>query len=142
MLLSFVIFTLLMKRIYFGPLMVIKHEREGAIDGGRQAAQDAEQKTLSLNQEYEQRLNDARRQAQQVVQEKREAAKGKASEQVSKAREKALAEVEERSAGLKSTRDKVYQSLQPEREALVKTIIEKLSHGQKSVATASPSGVK
>jgi F-type H+-transporting ATPase subunit b len=142
MFLSFIIFMVLMQKIYFAPLMAIKHEREGAIDTGRNAAEEAAQKTAQLNREYEQQLGEAKRKAQQIVSEKRESAKGKAAEQVAAARQKALEEIESRSRQLNEARENVYQSLLPEREALSQTIIEKVAQSQRSVeAATSTSGV-
>lgn len=139
---SFIVFMALMQKIYFSPLMAIKHEREGAIDTGRTSAEEAARKTAQLNVEYEQQLAEAKRKAQHIVSEKRDAAKGKAAEQVAAARQKALEEIETRSRQLNEARENVYQSLLPEREALAQTIIQKISHSQRSVeAATSTSGV-
>lgn len=134
---SFVIFMFLMNGLFFNPILNIKTERDNAIEEGRKASEEAASKVAGLTRECEQKLAEARQKAQQMIQEKREGAKSKANSHVSSARQQALTEVEQKSAALQSTREDIYRSLQPEKDALAQSIIEKLSGRQASKAGAS-----
>lgn len=136
-LISFVLFMGFMKACFFEPMRQVKDEREQAIEAGRQASETAASKTQEQNQAYAQKMTEARRKAQHLVQEKREWAKGQAATRLTKAREEAQSFLAEQSEALKKSQDTVYQSLMPEREALAKTIIAKLSQREKSPAGSS-----
>jgi F-type H+-transporting ATPase subunit b len=135
---SFLVFMLVMNNVFFTPMLNIKNEREDTIEAGKTAADEAARKTASLTAEYQSHLAEARRKAQQIIQEKREWAKGNAQTHVTKAREEANSHIEAQSSQLKASRDKVYESLQEQREDFSRTIVEKLSSShQKSTAGAS-----
>ncbi len=123
-----------MNAIYFSPILKIKTERENVIHSGNQAANEATGKMSTLSEEYDAQLQEARKQAQLIIQEKREQAKHAASSKVSKARESVLQEIESNLAGLAEAKDRIYESLQPQREAFVKTIIDKLTVDQCQIA--------
>lgn len=130
--LSFFVFMFVMKGLFFEPIMTLKREREGTVEAGQQAAEDAVQKRTHMLREYEQQLTEAKRKAQAVIQEKREWAKSSAASHLGKSREQALSDYEKQAALLKEARERVYQELQSERDAMAKTIVEKLNERQAS----------
>lgn len=144
-LLSFVIFMGLMKSLYFAPLMRIKHERESTIQGSHQIREEANGKAAQLSQQYSEELAKARSQAQQLIQEQRDRAKGSATEHLSLARQKAFSEMEQQASRIQKSREKVYQSLEPQREAFIQVILDRISplQEQKSATgSSSPSAVR
>jgi F0F1-type ATP synthase membrane subunit b/b' len=140
---SFLVFMGLMKVIFFDPIMTIKDTRDQTIETEQKAAEVAAMKKTQLSQEYDNQLVEARRKALQLVQEKREWAKKQAAERVSSVREKANQETEQQTTLLKESREKIYQSLQAQRDEFARSIIEKLSGREKSAtgASSSPSAV-
>ncbi len=137
--LSFFVFMVFMNGLFFKPIMKIKQERKQTIDTSHQAVKDVADKTAILSQEYQQQISEARRKAQQLIQEKRDWAKDQAGAHLGNARKDALDSLEHQTKQLKENRENVYQELQSHREALVETIIEKLSERQTSAAGASAS---
>lgn len=133
---SFILFMGLMHSLFFGPVMRIKTEREGTIESDLGKSAEALEKSNRLAIEYQLKLGEAKRKAQLLVQEKRDKAKTDAAEKVKIARENAVQELDSKSARLKKTRETVYQELQPHRETLVQSIVEKLKGRQRSAAGA------
>lgn len=136
-LLSFIIFMVLMQRIYFTPMLAIKDERETSINSGKQAIESASQKRSQLEQEYDNAMADTRRKAQQTIQAKRDTAKAAAAEKLAAAREQALQDLSAKASALSSSKESVYQALQDDRETLSRVIVEKLTAQQRSATPVS-----
>lgn len=137
--LSFLLFMFGMKMIFFDPIMTIKQERENTIDAGKSAAADAEAKRGKVSLEYQEKMAEARRNAQKVIQEMREQAKSKAGERVAATRKQALETMDAQLLQLQTARESVYQTLQSERDDLTKAIVAKLTEPETPVALQSTS---
>lgn len=124
--LSFVVFMLAMKQLYFDPIRQIKETREDKIRGDQQNALSLADQYQQLNQGYEAQLREARQKAQQIILEFRENAKKSAADQVSEAREEAHTELEAQLADLAKWREKTYKSLSTDKDQLVEAIISKV----------------
>ena len=125
-LLSFVVFMLLMKVIYFDPMLKIKIQRERQLEQDSDSARQLVQESVRLNADYDAALHRARREAQQIIQTLRQEAKTKSSETLAQARQNAQADMERQMAELAAWREKTYQELEPERRSLMQTIIQKI----------------
>lgn len=128
-LVSFVIFMLLMKAVYFDPIMKIKHEREAKLTGDRDAALEFEVEYARLRAEYEEGLRKARKEAHAAIQEIRQKAKADAQQVLNEARAKANEEMEQKLRELADWRETTYHELEADREKLTRTIIEKVTSG-------------
>ena len=126
-LISFVFFMLLMKAIYFDPMLRIKSERERRLQDDREAARRFSEDYEQLRANYEAALQRARREAQHVIQEMRELTKSSASQTLSQARLEAQADMERQMAELAQWREAAYRQLEPERGDLARIILRKIT---------------
>lgn len=126
-LLSFGFFMLLMKAIYFDPMLRIKMERERRLVDDREAAQRFSEDYERLRAEYESALQRARREAQRVIRESREQAKASASQTLTQARQEAQTDMDRQMGELAQWREVTYRQLAPEREALMRLIVRKIT---------------
>jgi F-type H+-transporting ATPase subunit b len=126
-LISFLIFMLIMKAIYFDPMLRIKSQRESRLLDDREASQRFAQDYERLNAEYEAALLKARREAQRIIQEVREQAKATASQTLTTARQNAQAEMDSQMKELADWRESTYCELEPERNELVSAIVRKIT---------------
>lgn len=126
-LISFLIFMLIMKAIYFDPMLRIKSQRESRLLDDREASQRFAQDYERLNAEYEAALLKARREAQRIIQEVREQAKATASQTLTSARQDAQAEMDSQMKELADWRESTYRELEPERNELVSAIVRKIT---------------
>lgn len=126
-LISFLIFMVIMKAIYFDPMLRIKAQRESRLLDDREASQRFAQDYERLNAEYEAALLKARREAQRVIQELREQAKTAASQTLAAARQDAQTEMDSHMKELSEWRESTYRELEPERDELVRTIVRKIT---------------
>ncbi len=135
---SFVVFTILMKAIYFDPIMKIKNERERKIIDDQESAVNFAQQYEILNQEYQAGLKKARQDAHSVIQEIRQQAKTSAQKAVIEARTSAQAQTDQQMAELDAWRESTYRQLESERASLTQAVIAKVKAGGK-IRTASGS---
>jgi F-type H+-transporting ATPase subunit b len=126
-LISFIIFMVLMKAIYFDPILKIKDERERKLIDDREAAQRFAEEFDRIHAEYETGVKQARKEAHQVIQEIRQAAKTEAQQALTDARTNAHAETERQMAELAQWREETYRQLEAERDTLTRTIIGKVT---------------
>ncbi len=128
--LSFTVFMLLMRAVYFEPVRRIKEQREAkkAVDRKDTEAFVEEHERLRL--EYETGLKEARLKAQKVIQELRQDAKKQAGETVGQARDSVREELDRQLEELSRWREEAYAKLVEERKALVRTIIDKVTAGR------------
>ncbi|HEY9687479.1 MAG TPA: hypothetical protein V6C52_10925 [Coleofasciculaceae cyanobacterium] len=126
-LVSFIIFMVLMKAIYFDPILKIKDERERKLIDDREAAERFAEEFDRIHAEYETGVKQARKEAHQVIQEIRQAAKAKAQQALTDARTNAHSETERQMAELAQWREDTYRQLEAERDALTRTIIGKVT---------------
>lgn len=125
--LSFTVFMILMRAVYFEPIRQLKEQREAKkrVDRKDTVAFVEEHERLQL--EYETGLKEARKKAQQVIQELRQDAKKQASVTVGQARDNVRSELEGKMEELSRWREESYAKLGEERQALAQAIINKVT---------------
>jgi F-type H+-transporting ATPase subunit b len=126
---SFVVFMLLMKQVYFEPIRQIKAEREQKVAEDRENAQSFYGELESLRTGYENSLKEARLKAQSLIQEHRQKAKKSADEQVSKARGEAHQQIEAQMQEIARAREEAYMQLEADKKNLVETVLGKIFSG-------------
>jgi F-type H+-transporting ATPase subunit b len=137
-LISFGVFALLMKAIYFDPIMKIRNERERKLTDDQQSAVDFASQYEKLHQEYQASLKQARLEAHQVIQEIRHQAKTTAQKTVVEARTTAQTETDKQMADLNAWRETTYRQMESERASLTQSVIAKVKAGGK-IRTATGS---
>lgn len=133
---SFIVFMVAMKMVYFDPILKIKAEREQKLQGDRASAERYAEAYERLHADYESGLKQARKEAHAVIQEIRQKAKADAMKALMEARTLAQAETDRQMAELQSWRETTYRQLESEREALKRAVIAKVTSGHK-IRTAS-----
>jgi len=126
---SFFLFMLLMRTIYFEPIRQIQAKRAKKLADDEAAARQLATDYDYLSQEYEQSLAEARRKAQQLIQTQRQGARVDAEKTIAEARQKAQASLDATLANLAQERESVYQQLGQERQALAALIVAKVKGG-------------
>lgn len=141
---SFLIFMVLMKNVFFDPIRDIKAERDEALTGQAREAQDLLKEHQSLFASYEEQLRQARLQAQKLITEQRDKAKSDAFSQVTQTRDQARQDLESQLAAIAEEREVVYRELAPEKTALVQLILDKVvntsASNNKGLSSAASSG--
>lgn len=127
--LSFVVFMLAMKALYFDPILKIKHEREAKLVGDKESALQFNEEYARLKAEYEEGLRQARKEAHAAIQKIRLDAKNNAQQVLTEARGQAQQEMEQRMAELAEWRETTYRELEGERTNLTRQIVEKVRAG-------------
>jgi F-type H+-transporting ATPase subunit b len=133
---SFIVFMLAMKAIYFDPILKIKAQREDKLQDDRTSAQRFAEAFERLQADYESGLKQARKEAHQVIQEIRQQAKTDAQKALTEARVLAQTETDRQMGELQNWRETTYQQLEAERDALKQAVIAKVTSGHK-IRTAS-----
>jgi len=133
---SFVVFMLAMKAIYFDPILKIKAKREQKLQDDRASAERFAEAFERLQADYESGLKQARKEAHHVIQEIRQKAKTDAQKALMEARNLAQTETDRQMVELQNWREMTYQQLESEREALKQVVIAKVTNGHK-IRTAS-----
>jgi len=128
---SFVIFMLAMKAIYFDPIMAIKHEREHKLRDDKDAAQRFAEEFAQIHADYEAGLKKARMEAHHLIQEIRQQAKTSAQKALTEARASAQVENDKQMTELAAWRESTYRELESERGVLTRTIIDKVTRGSR-----------
>ena len=131
MIVSFIIFMLVMKVIYFDPMLKIKAERERKLQEDHDSAQRFAEAFERLQVDYESGLKQARKEAHHVIQEIRQQAKLAAQNALVDARANAQAETDRQMADLNRWRKETYQQLESERQALKQAVIAKVTAGHR-----------
>jgi len=128
---SFIIFMILMKIVYFDPILKIRAERERKLTEDQDAARRFLKDYERLYAEYEASLHHARKEAHALIQELRTQAKANAQQTLQIARREAQAESDRQMAELGQWRETTYRQLGNERDGLTQVIISKVTHTQK-----------
>jgi len=139
---SFAVFMLAMKAIYFDPILKLKYEREHKLQDDKDAAQRFVEEFERIHADYEAGLKKARKEAHQIIQEIRQQAKSSAQQALMEARTKAQAEMDRQMADLAAWRESTYRELENERGALTRTIIEKVTRGSRIQSARQTAGGK
>jgi F-type H+-transporting ATPase subunit b len=133
---SFVIFMMAMKAIYFDPILKIKLQREEKLKDDRASAQRFAEAFERLHADYESGLQQARKEAHQLIQEIRQQAKTDAQKALADARALAQTETDRQMTELNAWRESTYRQLEAERDALKRAVIAKVTSNHK-IRTAS-----
>lgn len=129
---SFIIFMVLMKLIYFDPMLKLKAERDQKTVGDRELAVEAQNEYYKSLEAYEEQLSQARQKANAIIQEKREEAVRAGQAVVAEARLSAQQDVDQKMAELASQQAAVCEELFSERELLKQSIIQKVKRKSKA----------
>ncbi len=135
---SFIVFMVVMKAIYFDPILNIKHERERKLMDDKSSAEQFAEEYERVYAEYQAALKKARQEAHQLIQEIRQNAKLAAQQSLTEARTNAQTESDCQMAELNHWREATYNQLEGERNELTKAIVSKITSGGK-IRTASHS---
>jgi F-type H+-transporting ATPase subunit b len=133
---SFIIFMILMKIVYFDPILKIRAERERKLTEDQDAARQFLKDYERIFAEYQAGLQQARKEAHALIQELRLQAKATAQQTLQNARAEAQAESDRQMAELGQWRETTYRQLESERDSLTQAIISKVTNGHK-VRTAT-----
>lgn len=128
---SFIVFMILMKAIYFDPILKIRAEREQKLTDDQEAARRFSQDFERLYAEYQAGLQNARKEAHALIQEVRQQAKLSAQQALQNARAEAQVESDRQMTELSQWRESTYLQLEGERDALTQAIIRKVTNGSK-----------
>lgn len=123
-LLSFVVFTLLMKAVFFDPIRGIKQARQDHQTQAEAQAQEYAQARLKLEEAYEQGLQEARKKAQALIMEARERMKAEVAELISRTQKEVQSTLDAKLRDLAAWQESTYQQLETERKALADRILE------------------
>ncbi len=124
---SFFVFMLLMRSVYFEPIRQIKAERERKKEEDRKSTETHLADLEKMKAEYEQGLKDARKRSHLVLQEIRQKAKESAFETLTAARQQAAKELEAQMTELSSWQENAYQKLAEDRSELARLIVQKVA---------------
>lgn len=131
MLVSFIIFMVLMKAIYFDPMLKVRAEREQKLTDDQESARQFAEDFERIFAEYQASLQSARKEAHALIQELRLKSKASAQETLQNARTEAQTESDRQMADLHQWRETTYRQLEGERYALTQAIVGKVTNGRK-----------
>jgi F-type H+-transporting ATPase subunit b len=126
MIISFLVFMVLMKNVFFDPIREIKQERELATSGQLAESEALLTEHQALFASYEEELKKARLQAQKIITEFRDKAKQDAYAKVNATREDSRVTLEKQLADIAEEREAVYGQLESEKKTLVSLILDKV----------------
>ncbi|MGE0201041.1 MAG: hypothetical protein AB7P76_08740 [Candidatus Melainabacteria bacterium] len=126
-LVSFVLFMLALRSLYFQPIQAVKQLRAHKLEQSRQQAADYLSELGTLGNDYEAELARARQEAQKVIQTAQKTAKDSAHQKISTARQEAQNRVTAQLSDLKAWHEETYTKLTHERSNLVQLIIAKVT---------------
>jgi len=126
---SFVIFMLLMKAIYFDPMLKIKLAREEKMNADQASAQQLSQEFEQIEANYQATIQKARKDAHTVIQTIQQDARRSSQETIQKARAEVQADLERQMTDLHQWQETTYQEMAPDRNILTQTVIHLVRHG-------------
>ncbi len=126
MALQFILLMVALNAVFYKPLMKAIDDREDYIRGNQVGARERLEKAQSLAKQYEQELNEARRQSQAVVTEAEAEAQKIAAQQVAEAQQEAQVQREQVQQELDQQKQQALQALEQQVEALSRQILEKV----------------
>lgn len=127
---SFIVFVVVMKGLFFDPLMQVISEREGLIEGAARATKQAAEKQQAVTQSIEQTLQAAYAKAQSLVQQQTDAAREKAQGLRQTAKAESLKQIDDNAKAFSTQSDAIYQELKHNQPQLAEQIKAKLQASQ------------
>jgi F-type H+-transporting ATPase subunit b len=118
-LIAFILMILILGKYAYPRIIAAATEREGKIEAGLRAAQEAEDRLSKVQGQVEQTLEEARTQARDIITRSHGEATGDAAEVIAKARSDAEALIERARTEIGGERDRAIQDLRSEVSSLV-----------------------
>jgi F-type H+-transporting ATPase subunit b len=125
-LLSFLVFMVAMRAVFFMPVARILAEREQRVHGDWEAIRSSQKTIDELEQAVEAGLSAARQRAQQLIVEAQNAAKTSGAEVIQSARLRSEQHLEQELADLKAQREQLYGQLSEQRPVWVGALLQKV----------------
>jgi len=125
-LIAFILMILVLGRWVYPRIIKAATEREGKIEAGLRAAQEAEDRLSKVQAQVEQTLEDARAQARDILTRSHGEATAEATEVIAKARTDAEALIERARGEIGGERDRAIQDLRAEVSSLVVAATQRL----------------
>ncbi|MHB8488305.1 MAG: F0F1 ATP synthase subunit B [Candidatus Dormibacteria bacterium] len=125
-LIAFILMILVLGRWVYPRIIKAATEREGKIEAGLRAAQEAEERLSKVQAQVEQTLEDARAQARDILNRSHGEATAEATEVIAKARTDAEALIERARGEIGGERDRAIQDLRAEVSSLVVAATQRL----------------
>ncbi len=114
---SFVIFILVMQKIFYGPISQVRKSRSKYIEGNNKAAEESLNEVKRVESFREEQLLDAKRKSKKIVATSNQNANAKRFELLQEAEEKAQKFIVKEKAKIENSKEKAKKEL--EQEALV-----------------------
>jgi F-type H+-transporting ATPase subunit b len=125
-LIAFILMILVLGRWVYPRIIKAATEREGKIEAGLRAAQEAEERLSKVQAQVEQTLEEARAQARDILNRSHGEATAEATEVIAKARTDAEALIERARGEIGGERDRAIQDLRAEVSSLVVAATQRL----------------
>ena len=125
-LIAFILMILVLGRWVYPRIIKAATEREGKIEAGLRAAQEAEDRLSKVQAQVEQTLEEARAQARDILTRSHGEATAEATEVIAKARTDAEALIERARGEIGGERDRAIQDLRAEVSSLVVAATQRL----------------
>lgn len=116
---AFIAMVLILARYVYPRITRVATEREGKIEAGLRAAQEAEQRLQQVQEEVRKTLDEAKAQARDVLARSHSDAAVEAQEVLQRARDDAEAQIERARVDIGAERDRAIQELRGEVSTLV-----------------------
>lgn len=111
---NFLILFFLLRKFFWGPILETMSNREKEIADNIAAAENAREEAARLKASYEERLAEARREAQRIVEEARQRAEVRREELIQKAQEEAREYLQRAEETIRRERDAAIAALRQE----------------------------
>jgi F0F1-type ATP synthase membrane subunit b/b' len=141
-LVSFLLFMLTLKILFFDPIAQVKGTREQTLESNQQLSLDITEQGQLITGRCHHAIAEARQKAHGLIAEKREQAKAEAAQKVASERDAALSSQTDAMQRMQESSEQVYQMLQMEKAALVEIIVHKLTRGTGRCPVSSSSALR
>lgn len=123
---SFVVFIMIMDKIFYKPILKVINERQNFIDGNYGDAKNSKDNAESLLNEKDKRINDTLVKSKQIVSEKVDAANKESEELTADAKVKSQTEIQKAKEELKKEELSTKEALKSNVKDLAENISSKL----------------
>lgn len=123
---NMLILFLLVKKFLFKPVTAIIEKRQAEIDTMYNNANNANEKAISLEKEYNVKISQARDEAGEIIKNATVSAKKREEEILDQAREKAVSMTQKASAEIEQEKKKAYQEIKQEISEISVSIAQKM----------------
>lgn len=135
---SFIVFALVMNKIFYQPINKTTDERTNYIDSNIQTAKNARAKASELMTEYEGKIIDARKQASQIVNTSTSTANEKKAATINEANEKTQEQYLQAKEALQNDVEAAKAQLKNEVVSLASHISAKILGEQRALSSVPP----